>query len=340
MEGGYRTDQRGFSPYWITQRLAELNCKHRHNDLAVLLVLSAHANRKSGSCTLSYETIAREIGATYRTAIRSIDRLEADGWIHVVRGGGKGRANKYTWPDYSDTQSVTDSQGDPQKDQAAISDNLAVTDCDGQRVTDTESKGDRSDPIGGHPTCHTNRRTLEHHHHNGTATAQPAPGGGGGDALDVVEDVAAFLRERGISAWRDIAVRPGISLGWVRQVCTEVASTGGREGAIVQALRDRQIPPPPDLRIAAEATRAADEQRRADDELRMKQDKAAKIYDVMGEHEKQAILAEISTRTGVSLDVLRQCPRQAIIAELVARMENQTQQLTASDRRSNTDVAA
>jgi hypothetical protein len=67
---------------------------------ATLAVLAFHANRETGRCCPSFETIGRETGVTARTAIRNVDALVAEEVLEKSSrrrrgGGGRFAANEY-----------------------------------------------------------------------------------------------------------------------------------------------------------------------------------------------------------------------------------------------------
>ncbi len=65
-------------------------------DCAVLVCLASHSNDDGASCYPSVGRIARMTRYSERTVIRSIATLEADGWLRVVHGRGRGVVSHYT----------------------------------------------------------------------------------------------------------------------------------------------------------------------------------------------------------------------------------------------------
>ncbi|MHB8303628.1 MAG: helix-turn-helix domain-containing protein [Acidobacteriaceae bacterium] len=65
-------------------------------DCAVLVCLASHANDDGKSCYPKVERIARMTRYSERTVIRSIATLEADGWLRVAHGRGRGVVSQYT----------------------------------------------------------------------------------------------------------------------------------------------------------------------------------------------------------------------------------------------------
>jgi DNA-binding MarR family transcriptional regulator len=64
-------------------------------DFLVLLALADHANDAGGDCWPSVKTIAAEMRIGKRSVIRSLQKLETDGWITVEKRGKDHRANSY-----------------------------------------------------------------------------------------------------------------------------------------------------------------------------------------------------------------------------------------------------
>ena len=76
----------------IPRRVSTLRLARR--DHAVLDVIACHADRE-GRAWLCRETIAREAGIDRSKVSLCVGRLEDRGVLDVVRGGGRGRANRY-----------------------------------------------------------------------------------------------------------------------------------------------------------------------------------------------------------------------------------------------------
>lgn len=65
-------------------------------DNSVLLRLANHCNDFGRQCFPSIEEVAAKVRRSVRTVSRSIAQLEADDWISVERGVGKGKTSHYT----------------------------------------------------------------------------------------------------------------------------------------------------------------------------------------------------------------------------------------------------
>ncbi|EOC2411786.1 helix-turn-helix domain-containing protein [Escherichia coli] len=59
------------------------------SSVAIMARLADFSNDE-GVCWPSIETIARQIGAGMSTVRTAIGRLEAEGWLHTLFGGGSG----------------------------------------------------------------------------------------------------------------------------------------------------------------------------------------------------------------------------------------------------------
>lgn len=59
------------------------------------LVLSMHMSERGDSCFPSIDTLVAESSMSRRTVIRALARLESDGFLVKVKGGGRGRPNRY-----------------------------------------------------------------------------------------------------------------------------------------------------------------------------------------------------------------------------------------------------
>ena len=80
--------------WWILQEAGKLTVYER----AVLLVLMAHRNGKTGLCCPSLSIIAKEAGISRRQVIRAITDMESNRTITVVHTPNK--ANRYQVPSF------------------------------------------------------------------------------------------------------------------------------------------------------------------------------------------------------------------------------------------------
>jgi hypothetical protein len=89
-------------------------------------VLALHRNVKSGRCDLSYAGLAEGMGGvSERTAIRSVAVLERDRLITIIRGGGRGHRNQFTFmlpPENSDSQLSPFTDPNPDTDLSPFAD--------------------------------------------------------------------------------------------------------------------------------------------------------------------------------------------------------------------------
>jgi len=88
----------------LAAKVINLEAGLSQSDQRVGLVLLEHFNRKSGRCDPSIERIARLLGCSERTVIRSIKRLERLGLFRRVRHGGYSHRNSYepNWPRFAE----------------------------------------------------------------------------------------------------------------------------------------------------------------------------------------------------------------------------------------------
>ena len=61
----------------------------------VLIAIANHAHSDGTGAYPSYETIGQEARMDRRNAIAAVQRLEQDGHIKILRGGGRGHSNHY-----------------------------------------------------------------------------------------------------------------------------------------------------------------------------------------------------------------------------------------------------
>ncbi len=85
--------QFGRIPFWVVD--SGLVAAMRPAETAAYLVLTAHANGRTGQARPSIERIARRAGLTDRSTRRGIGGLERLGVVRVVRGGGRNLTNTY-----------------------------------------------------------------------------------------------------------------------------------------------------------------------------------------------------------------------------------------------------
>jgi hypothetical protein len=71
----------------------------KNNDRAIGAALLDHYNRKTGQCDPGLERIAKLLGISTRSVIRSMPRIEAAGLFRKVRHGGNSNRNRYE-PDW------------------------------------------------------------------------------------------------------------------------------------------------------------------------------------------------------------------------------------------------
>lgn len=64
-------------------------------EVEVLSRLASHANEDGESCFAGVPRIAKLVRRSERTVQRTIESLERDGWLSVVRGGGAGNLTQY-----------------------------------------------------------------------------------------------------------------------------------------------------------------------------------------------------------------------------------------------------
>lgn len=67
-------------------------------DFRVACAIGAHFNNGSRRTFVSAATIAHELGLHLRTVQRSIRTLVRRGYLNVIAGGGRGKANTYEMP--------------------------------------------------------------------------------------------------------------------------------------------------------------------------------------------------------------------------------------------------
>lgn len=103
-------------------------------DNAVLLWLANRCNDQGGSCFPSIAEISAKVRRSERTVTRSIHQLEADGWLVVERGSGKGIVSQYAL----NVDLLKRRQADTLSKPKGVS-------GDKQRVTATTAKGDSGD---------------------------------------------------------------------------------------------------------------------------------------------------------------------------------------------------
>jgi hypothetical protein len=137
---------------WVST-IAELS----RLDMAVAIRLVSLFNPRRGYAWPPLDQLAGELGATKRSVIRSIDRLEARGLFDVMRSTGRGHSNEYrplfeNMPDgdaYAETKKVTPMSPNPNDEKvtrtspfnSALDSGERVT-FRAQRVTSQARKGD------------------------------------------------------------------------------------------------------------------------------------------------------------------------------------------------------
>jgi hypothetical protein len=79
----------------IAHKIINLMPELTGNDKRVAAAILEHFNRKTGQCDPGLDRIARLVGVSRRTAIRSVSSIAAAGVFHVVRHGGRSQRNSY-----------------------------------------------------------------------------------------------------------------------------------------------------------------------------------------------------------------------------------------------------
>jgi Helix-turn-helix domain len=79
----------------IAHKIVNLMPELTGTDKRVAAAIIEHFNRKTGQCDPGLDRIARLIGVSRRTAIRSVSRVVGAGVFHVVRHGGRSQRNSY-----------------------------------------------------------------------------------------------------------------------------------------------------------------------------------------------------------------------------------------------------
>jgi hypothetical protein len=79
----------------IAHKMINLMPELTGTDKRVAAAIIEHFNRKTGQCDPGLDRIARLIGVSRRTAIRSVSCLVLAGVFHVVRHGGRSQRNSY-----------------------------------------------------------------------------------------------------------------------------------------------------------------------------------------------------------------------------------------------------
>jgi hypothetical protein len=69
--------------------------KLSHTARALIVRLALHLNIERQDCTVSYDTLGKEVGVSERTAIRLLAGAEARGWLVIERTCGRGRCNNF-----------------------------------------------------------------------------------------------------------------------------------------------------------------------------------------------------------------------------------------------------
>lgn len=83
----------------IAHKVINLSGNLTANDKRVAGLIIDHFNRKTGQCDPGIERLARLLGISPRTVVRSVERLAELGHIHRTRHGGKSQRNSYQ-PDW------------------------------------------------------------------------------------------------------------------------------------------------------------------------------------------------------------------------------------------------
>src|SRR6266436_3150172 len=79
----------------IAHKIINLMPELTGTDKRVAAALIEHFNRKTGQCDPGLDRIARLVGVSRRTVIRSVSRVVGAGVFHVVRHGGRSQRNSY-----------------------------------------------------------------------------------------------------------------------------------------------------------------------------------------------------------------------------------------------------
>jgi hypothetical protein len=109
----------------------------KNNDRAIGAALLDHYNRKTGQCDPGLDRIAKLLGISTRSVIRSMPRIEAAGLFRKVRHGGNSNRNRYE-PDWQRFREID----------AAWSARMRA-DARARRVTKVSSGARQSCHIGG-----------------------------------------------------------------------------------------------------------------------------------------------------------------------------------------------
>jgi hypothetical protein len=79
----------------IAHKIINLMPELTGTDKRVAAAILEHFNRKTGQCDPGLDRIARLLGVSRRTAIRSVSTVAAAGVFHVIRHGGRSQRNSY-----------------------------------------------------------------------------------------------------------------------------------------------------------------------------------------------------------------------------------------------------
>jgi AraC-like DNA-binding protein len=79
----------------IAHKMINLMPELTGTDKRVAAALIEHFNRKTGQCDPGLDRIARLVGVSRRTVMRSVSCLVGAGVFHVVQHGGRSQRNSY-----------------------------------------------------------------------------------------------------------------------------------------------------------------------------------------------------------------------------------------------------